>query len=370
MNLTGQLGIDYTEDWSGFWQSVNSSVLGAIGAAILSLPSGIPQEQANITLKETHPQHFSTGISARVLPWLTINTDVDWVDMNSQEFIDIKFDRELEFLNAARILAPEQVTPTSLRLERNKKDVWSLGYGATFHVSSRLDLRAGVQHRTNPIREGGENLSGPIWDANLYGVGLGYEWSRNTHIDMHASWLKSSKTFLRIRAAASTVTILPILWTIPMPGLTFMPKHMRSYWAYPSAAGSDSVRSAVLGASMLLASRIGAVLMALLILAGCARETSPDEAGMRAWVDERGQVRYSPLPDKNPERAEKSPEAQDAARNGERRSRRPIRSITSRIFQRLTKPPRKTRNSITLGVMPKARSITPLTPYPRKRLPG
>jgi len=67
---------------------------------------------------------------------------------------------------------------------------------------------------------------------------------------------------------------------------------------------------------MLLASRIGAVLMALLILAGCARETSPDEAGMRAWVDERGQVRYSPLPDKNPERAEKSPEAQDAARNG------------------------------------------------------
>ncbi|TDT39388.1 long-subunit fatty acid transport protein [Halospina denitrificans] len=193
MSLSGELGIDYTEDWSGFWQSVNSSVLGAIGSAILSLPSGIPKEQANISLQETHPQHFSTGISARVLPWLTINTDVDYVDMNSQEFIDIKFDRELEFLNAARILAPEQVTPTSLRLERNKKDVWSLGYGAEFHVSSRLDLRAGVQHRNNAIRKGGENLSGPLWDANLYGVGLGYEWSQNTHIDMHASWLKSSK---------------------------------------------------------------------------------------------------------------------------------------------------------------------------------
>ncbi|WP_166646067.1 MalM family protein [Halospina denitrificans] len=36
---------------------------------------------------------------------------------------------------------------------------------------------------------------------------------------------------------------------------------------------------------------------------------------MRTWVDERGQVRYSPLPEKKPEREEKSPETQDTAGN-------------------------------------------------------
>ena len=68
----------------------------------------------------------------------------------------------------------------------------------------------------------------------------------------------------------------------------------------------------------MFASRIGAVLAALLILAGCARDTSPDEAGMRAWVDERGQVRYSPIPGKKPEDEEPAPDSRDAAQgNGD-----------------------------------------------------
>lgn len=54
----------------------------------------------------------------------------------------------------------------------------------------------------------------------------------------------------------------------------------------PSAVGSDSVRSALL------------VLMAAVLMAGCASSGSSGESGgMRAWVDERGQVRYSPAPE-------------------------------------------------------------------------
>ena len=193
MNLKGEFELDYTEDWSGFWQSVNSSVLGAIGAAILSLPSGVPKEKANVSLKESHPQHFSTGISARVMPWLTLNVDADYVDLSSQKFLKLEFDRELEFTNAARILSPEKATPTSLRLDRNFTDIWNLGYGASFHVSSRLDLRAGVQHRGSVIPKGKESLISPIGAGNLYGVGLGYQWNKNTHIDMNASYLKSTQ---------------------------------------------------------------------------------------------------------------------------------------------------------------------------------
>lgn len=55
MNLKGQFSIEYTDDWSGFWQSVNSSILGAIGSAILSLPSGAPKEAGNVSMDLTYP---------------------------------------------------------------------------------------------------------------------------------------------------------------------------------------------------------------------------------------------------------------------------------------------------------------------------
>jgi len=89
-------------------------------------------------------------------------------------------------------LSPDQVTPTSLRLKRGREDVWSVGYGAEFHVSTRLDLRAGVQHRTNPTKRE-ENLLVPIWGANLYGVGFGYQWNKNTRIDTNFNFLDTSK---------------------------------------------------------------------------------------------------------------------------------------------------------------------------------
>ena len=192
MELEGDFQLDYTEDWSGFWQSVNSSVLGAIGAAILSLPSGVPQETGNLTIKETYPQQFSTGISARVLPFLTLNADMDYVDLSGQKFLELEFDRELEFLNAARILSPDKATPTTLKIGREFEDVVNFGYGATLHATDRLDLRAGVQFRDRVMPSDTKSLFSPIGDMTMYGVGAGYEWSKNTHIDVSASMFRST----------------------------------------------------------------------------------------------------------------------------------------------------------------------------------
>ncbi len=193
LELKGEFEVDYTEDWSGFWQSVNSSVLGAIGAAILSLPSGIPKEAGNITIRDSYPQHFSTGISVRPLPRLRVNVDLDYVDLSSQDYAFAQFDRELEFLNAARILSPDKATSTTLKIGRNYKDIWNLGYGVTFHATDRLDLRAGAQHRGNVVPSGKESLMSPIGDATMYGAGLGYQWSKNTVIDFSASFLNSTQ---------------------------------------------------------------------------------------------------------------------------------------------------------------------------------
>ncbi|ROU01678.1 aromatic hydrocarbon degradation protein [Marinobacter sp. R17] len=191
MNMHGQFSIEYTDDWSGFWQSVNSSILGAVGSAILSLPSGAPRESGNVSLNLTYPQHFQTGISIKVHPKLTLNVDVGWTDYSEWDALKFKFDRNLEFLNAARILSPENATPNSLSLPLGFKDQWNWGFGAEFHASSRLDLRAGVEIRDSVIPDDQRQVMAPFGGANLYSVGMGYRWDRDTQIDMNLSYLES-----------------------------------------------------------------------------------------------------------------------------------------------------------------------------------
>ncbi|PAV26768.1 long-subunit fatty acid transport protein [Tamilnaduibacter salinus] len=194
MNLKGQFAIQYTEDWSGFWQSVNSSILGAIGSAILSLPSGAPRESGNVSMDLTYPQHFQTGVSVKAFPWLTLNADLSWTDWAEWESFTFQFDRELEFLNAARILSPDNATPTSLRLPLNFEDEWTWGFGAELHVSSRLDLRAGVELRDSVIPDDQRQLLAPFGDTHMYGIGMGYQWDKDTHIDLSLSYLRTIET--------------------------------------------------------------------------------------------------------------------------------------------------------------------------------
>lgn len=61
-------------------------------------------------------------------------------------------------------------------------------------------------------------------------------------------------------------------------------------------------------------SRIGGILAVLVIVAGCARGPSdPDEQGMRTWVDERGQVQYTPVSGKKDGREDSEDDAGDSA---------------------------------------------------------
>ena len=191
MRLKGQYSIEYTDDWTGFWQSVNGSILGAIGAAILSLPSGLPRESGNVSMDLTYPQHFQTGVSVRVLPKLTLKADVGWTDFRAWDAFEFTFDRNLEFLNAARILSPDNATSNSLRLPLNFKDEWNWSFGAEMHVSTRLDLRAGVQFRDSVIPDDQRQIMAPFGDSILYGLGFGYRWSRDTQIDANLNFLQS-----------------------------------------------------------------------------------------------------------------------------------------------------------------------------------
>ena len=60
MKLKGNFELNYIPKISlVFWQRFNSSIIGAISAAILSLPSGAPREAGLVSATHIYPQHFS-----------------------------------------------------------------------------------------------------------------------------------------------------------------------------------------------------------------------------------------------------------------------------------------------------------------------
>ncbi len=200
MKLKGKYALAYTDDWAGFWQSFSGSIIGSVTGAILGLPTGVPREAGNLSMDLRYPQHFQTGISVKIHPMLTMNLDAGWTDYSVWDEFLMNFDRNLEFLGAARLLSPNGATPNSMRVTLDYKDQWNLALGFEIHATSRLDLRAGVEIRDSVIPDERRDTLAPFGGANLYSVGLGYRWDRDTEIDLSLSYLRS---FEKIPAGTS-----------------------------------------------------------------------------------------------------------------------------------------------------------------------
>ena len=189
MKLKGQFLMDYTDEWTAFWQGFNASIIGAITAATLGLPRGVPREAGNISMNLTMPQKFTTGVSVRLSPDYTLNLDATWTDWSEWDEFTFYFDRSLELLTTARLLST-LVTGTSLTLPVGLHDTWHYGIGLTRHVNSRLNVRFGVELRTSPV---GKDVFGPVpmGDMKMFGTGFGYKWDKSTTVGASLFYMQS-----------------------------------------------------------------------------------------------------------------------------------------------------------------------------------
>ncbi len=189
MKLKGTFLMDYTDEWTAFWQGLNGSIIGAITAAILGLPRGVPSESGNVSMDLTIPQMFKTGVNIRVTPDWSLSMDATWTDWSEWDEWTFQFDRSLELLTTARLLST-LVTDTSLTLPVGLEDTWHYGFGLTHHVNSRLDVRFGLELRTSPASR---DVFGPIpiGDMKHWGLGFGYKWDKQTQISASMFYMQS-----------------------------------------------------------------------------------------------------------------------------------------------------------------------------------
>ena len=178
------------------------------------------KETGYVTTEFTYPQHFQTGFKFRFFDKLQFNIDAGWTDYDEWDSFYFEFDRQLDFLNAAKILAPGEVTGTTLRQYLNYKSVWSFGFGIEYQMSSRLKARIGYEPRATSIPTDRRNVMAPLGFAPMYGLGFGYRWDLDTDIDVSLSFLQSQESIPADEPSGSLNTdCLTCIVANPYPGL-------------------------------------------------------------------------------------------------------------------------------------------------------
>jgi long-subunit fatty acid transport protein len=223
--LTGEFEFDYTDEFSGFFQRFRSSIFGAIIGAMFQLPTGASKETGYVTTEFTYPQHFQTGVKLRFFDKLQVNIDAGWTDYDEWESFYFEFDRQLDFLNAAKILAPTEITKDTLEQNLNYKSTWSFGLGIEYQLSSRLVARMGIEPRTSTIPDNRRNVMAPLGGATLYGMGFGYQWDRDTVVDVSMAFMQSAEEIFASDPSGSANTdCLTCVAANPYPGLDIKTK--------------------------------------------------------------------------------------------------------------------------------------------------
>lgn len=218
--LSGEFEMDYSRDFSGFFSGFRSSLFGAIIGAMFQLPTGVSKETGYVSTEFTYPQHFQTGFKFRFFDKVQVNIDAGWTDYDEWESLYFEFDRQLDFLNAAKILAPTEITATTLRQFMNYKSVWSYGVGLEIQMSSRLKARFGYEPRETSIPKNRRNVMAPLGFAPMYGMGFGYQWDLDTVVDVSLSFMKSEEEILASDPSGSlNQDCLTCLVSSPYPGL-------------------------------------------------------------------------------------------------------------------------------------------------------
>ena len=212
--MKGDYEFSYSESWQAFWGGLNT-----LGTPIL--PDGNATEKGEATLTMTFPADAQLGMKLVLFPDLILTTDVRWSEYSSWDSFDINFDKNLNFLKVALLVAPNQASQTELKLPRNYRDSYAFGLGIQYLVSDRLELRLGYELREAMAEEDKQDLIIPVGPADYYGAGFGYKLDADSRIDLAIAYLKAEENVAAGKSTNANSTGMDNLIYNPYAGLPF-----------------------------------------------------------------------------------------------------------------------------------------------------
>ncbi len=219
MRLKGKYHIDNARAPQELINGLMSSPTGQILAAILGFPNYIPSSESGlVSMDFEYPAHVQAGIKYKIMPDLQINFDVGWSDFKAWDKFKFEFDRQISALKIAKLLSAD-VTDTSLALPLGFQSAWNFGIGMEYSVTDRLKLRAGYEPRGSAIPDNKRNTMVPINNAQLFGLGVGYQFDADTELDLSIGHLRSKDNIPANTSSLANQTGVNNLLLNPYAGL-------------------------------------------------------------------------------------------------------------------------------------------------------
>ena len=125
----------------------------------------------------------STGVKLRPFKKWQFNFDLKWNGYSDWNEFKIEFDRELDLLRIAKYLDSKDATSHSITLDRGYRDTWSWAMGVQYGATGGR-LRCGYEYRPSAIPKGPGGHPGADRRCQSHGLGLGYQWDKDTVIDV------------------------------------------------------------------------------------------------------------------------------------------------------------------------------------------
>lgn len=171
-----------------------------VSGLVLALSGGHLNAQAvesgHVEMEYCTPANLAFGASVQMTPALKFNVDLKWSDYSRWDDLEFYFDQDVDFLSfgtAISAAAGYKVTTSDMMaITRRYQDTWSWAFGVEYRLNANWVARAGYEPRSSAIPEDRTDLIFPITDADLYAVGLGWQFDRSTQLDAAVGYLHSA----------------------------------------------------------------------------------------------------------------------------------------------------------------------------------
>lgn len=183
---------DYRFDYSSQWQTM-IGWFDQAGGAQEGIPSNPVVAQAGSMVSEFEiPQMAHVGIKLSPTDRLRLMVDLHWADWSVVDETVYKFDQDIQLLQFFGY-SGYQENGRTLVIPRKMKDTLNWSIGLEMQVNDGFVFRCGYEDRKTSVNEDYFDLTAPVTDLDIYGVGFALLFENGVTLDFGLSILDGEK---------------------------------------------------------------------------------------------------------------------------------------------------------------------------------
>jgi long-subunit fatty acid transport protein len=178
----------YTQSFKNAWNYASS--LGLVSGAAND------EDRGTFYLMEHFPQRAQAGVMVKPFKKLKLLCDLHWTDWRCMEKDDFVASKNVQFLQLAGAAPALGLGytggPRNLIIERRWEQTWHVSYGLEYQLTDKVCIRLGYEPRKTSVPDQYYDITYPITNWDIYGIGVGIAASDRLTIDLAVEYVHNN----------------------------------------------------------------------------------------------------------------------------------------------------------------------------------